>query len=99
MTETPVVQLEQVLRLAIDMNATDVHIQVGLPPMFRVRGKLIAHESQPLTAEQCEALVFSIMSEDQKKTFSEPLDCDFSFSITGPPPFPITFFRHPPRAP
>src|SRR5712692_6538901 len=93
MKETPVVKLEEVLRLAIEMNATDIHIQVGLPPMFRVRGKLVPHASSPLAAEQCEALVFSIMSEEQKKTFSERLDCDFSFGITGLARFRINVFR------
>jgi Tfp pilus assembly pilus retraction ATPase PilT len=33
--------LENVLRVAIEMNATNIHVQVGLPPMFRVRGKLM----------------------------------------------------------
>jgi twitching motility protein PilT len=93
MKEPLVVKLEAVLRLAIEMNATDIHIQVGLPPMFRVRGKLVAHESDALTAEQCEALVFSIMSEDQKKTFSERLDCDFSYGIPGLARFRINVFR------
>ncbi|MDO8478485.1 MAG: PilT/PilU family type 4a pilus ATPase, partial [Candidatus Rokubacteria bacterium] len=93
MTEAPVVKLEEVLRLAIEMNATDIHVQVGLPPMFRVRGKLVAHESDALTAEQCEALVFSIMSEDQKKTFSERLDCDFSYGVPGLARFRINVFR------
>ncbi len=87
------VKLEEVLRLAIEMTATDIHIQVGLPPMFRVRGKLVPHESPPLTAEQCEALVFSIMSEEQKKTFSERLDCDFSYGIAGLARFRINVFR------
>src|SRR5438552_2778934 len=93
MKETPVVKLEEVLRLAIEMNATDIHIQVGLPPMFRVRGKLVPHESSPLAAEQCEALAFSIMSEEQKKTFSERLDCDFSYGIVGLARFRINVFR------
>ena len=83
MQEVPAVKLEDILRLAIEMNATDLHVQVGLPPMFRVRGKLVAHKSEALTAEQCEALVFSIMSEDQKKTFSKRLDCDFSHYSLG----------------
>jgi twitching motility protein PilT len=87
------VKLEDVLRLAIEMNATDIHVQVGLPPMFRVRGKLVAHESDALTVEQCEALVFSIMSEDQKKTFSERLDCDFSYGVAGLARFRINVFR------
>ena len=61
--------------------------------MFRVRGKLVAHQSEPLSAEHCEALVFSIMSEDQKKTFSERLDCDFSHGIAGLARFRINVFR------
>src|SRR3972149_8104590 len=75
------------------MNATDIHVQVGLPPMCRGRGKLVTHESDALTAEQCEALVYSIMSEDQKKTFSERLDCDFSYGIPGLARFRINVFR------
>src|SRR3970040_2512541 len=93
MKEPSLVKLEDVLRLAIEMNATDIHVQVGLPPMFRVRGKLVAHESDALTAEQCEALVFSIMSEDQKKTFSERLDCDFSYGIAEGAPLRLNVFR------
>src|SRR6266542_4405354 len=93
MTEAPLIKLDPIQRLAIELDATDIHVQVGLPPMFRVRGKLVAHKSGPLSAEQCEALVFSIMSEDQKKTFGERLDCDFSFGITGLARFRINVFR------
>jgi len=93
MVEAPATKLDPILRLAIELNATDIHVQVGLPPMFRVRGKLVAHQSEPLSAQQCEALVFSIMSEDQKKTFSERLDCDFSHGITGLARFRINVFR------
>jgi twitching motility protein PilT len=93
MVEAPATKLDPILRLAIELNATDIHVQVGLPPMFRVRGKLVAHHSGPLSAEQCEALVFSIMSEDQKKAFGERLDCDFSHGITGLARFRINVFR------
>jgi twitching motility protein PilT len=93
MVEAPATKLDPILRLAIELNATDIHVQVGLPPMFRVRGKLVAHQSGRLSAEQCEALVFSIMSEDQKKSFGERLDCDFSHGITGLARFRINVFR------
>jgi Tfp pilus assembly pilus retraction ATPase PilT len=53
MVEAPATKLDPILRLAIELNATDIHVQVGLPPMFRVRGKLVAHQSEPLSAEQC----------------------------------------------
>jgi Tfp pilus assembly pilus retraction ATPase PilT len=94
MVEAPATKLDPILRLAIELNATDIHVQVGLPPIFRVRGKLVAHQAEPLSAEQCEALVFSIMSEDQKKTFSERLDCDFSHGIAGLARFRINVFLH-----
>ncbi len=87
------VKLEEVLRTAIQRNATDIHFQVGLPPMFRISGKLVPLEGENLTAEQCEAVVFSIMSEDQKKTFSERLDCDFSYGILGLARFRINVFK------
>jgi twitching motility protein PilT len=93
MKESSVVKLEDVLRLAVEMNASDIHVQVGLPPMFRVRGKLVTHESDALTAEQCEALIFSIMLEDQKKTFGERLDFDFSYGVPGLARFRVNTFR------
>ena len=86
-------KLDEVLRLATELNATDIHVQVGLPPMFRVRGKLVPHKSSALSAGECEALVFSIMSEDQKKTFGDRLDCDFSYGIPGVARFRINVFR------
>jgi twitching motility protein PilT len=88
-----VVKLQEILRTAIRRNATDIHFQVGLPPMFRISGKLVPFDEEKLTAEQCEAVVFSIMSEDQKKTFSERLDCDFSYGLPGVARFRINVFR------
>src|SRR6266699_665531 len=79
--------------MAIQRNATDIHFQVGLPAMFRISGKLVPFDEEKLTAEQCEAVVFSIMSEEQKKTFSERLDCDFSYGIVGLARFRINVFR------
>jgi Tfp pilus assembly pilus retraction ATPase PilT len=38
MPPAPAPKLDDILRLAIELNATDIHVQVGLPPMFRVRG-------------------------------------------------------------
>ncbi len=89
----PVIKLDDVLRTATQKNATDIHFQAGLPPMFRVAGKLVAFESEKLTAELCEALLFSLMSEDQKKAFAERLDCDFSYGIPGLARFRINVFK------
>jgi twitching motility protein PilT len=87
------IKLDEILRLAVELNATDIHVQVGLPPMFRVRGKLVPHKSPALTAEQSEALIFSVMSEEQKKVFAGRLDCDFSYGIPGLSRFRINVFR------
>src|SRR5438128_4010070 len=79
--------------MAIQRNATDIHFQVGLPAMFRISSKLVAVDAAKLTAEQCEAVVFSIMSEEQKKTFAERLHCDFSYGSPGLTRFRISVFK------
>jgi twitching motility protein PilT len=59
--------------LATKRNASDVHLQVGLPPVLRIHTQLAPLDSGALSAKDTERLVFSIMSEIQKKLFHERL--------------------------
>jgi len=86
-------EIEEILRVAIQRNATDIHIQVGLPPVLRVQTKLVPLDGDRLNAEQTERLVLSLMAEHQKKVFHERLEFDFSFGIPGLARFRINAFR------
>ncbi len=70
--------LEQVIRV----DASDLHLQVGLPPMLRVDGSLKAvEETAALEPTDVERLVFSILDDDQKEILIKDKEVDFSFAF------------------
>jgi twitching motility protein PilT len=86
-------EIDQVLATAIDKGATDIHLQVGLPPMYRVKKQLIAYDTHKLVADQVEKLVFAIMNDHQRKVFQERLDYDFSYGVPGLARFRVNVFK------
>ncbi len=75
-------RIEVLLEEVIKKKASDLHIQVGLPPMLRVDGGLTAVPSADvLTEESVEALVFAILDEDQKQILLKDKEFDFSFAF------------------
>lgn len=75
-------RIEILLEEVIKKKASDLHIQVGLPPMLRVDGQLLAISGiEKLTEEAVEALIFAILDEDQKQILLKDKEFDFSFAF------------------
>jgi len=75
-------RIEILLEEVIKKNASDLHLQVGLPPMLRVDGALVAVASaDSLTEESVEALIFAVLDEDQKQILLKDKEFDFSFAF------------------
>lgn len=75
-------RIEILLEEVIKKKASDLHIQVGLPPMLRVDGQLLAISgTEKLTEEAVEALIFAILDEDQKQILLKDKEFDFSFAF------------------
>lgn len=76
------VKIETLLEEVIRKNASDLHLQVGLSPMLRVDGALVpVSNTEILTEETIEALIFSILDEDQKQVLLKDKEFDFSFAF------------------
>lgn len=74
-------RIEILLDEVVKKKASDLHIQVGLPPMLRVDGSLVpVTGADPLNEEGVEALIFSILDEDQKQILLKDKEFDFSFA-------------------
>ena len=71
--------IQEMLKKSVDIGASDLHITVGVPPMYRIDGDLNPVGSERLTREQTESLAYSIMTEKQKKRFEQNKEVDFSF--------------------
>ncbi len=64
--------------------ASDLHITVGKKPVVRVHGEIKEVPNMPvLTPKTAQALIYSILTEAQKKEFEEYNELDFSFSVKG----------------
>ena len=75
-------RIEILLEEVIKRKASDLHLQVGLHPMLRVDGALVAVSgSEVLTEAHVESLVFAILDEDQKEILLKDKEFDFSFAF------------------
>jgi twitching motility protein PilT len=74
-------RIEILLDEVVKKKASDLHLQVGLPPMIRVDGALTpVTGADPLDEEAVEALIFAILDEDQKQILLKDKEFDFSFA-------------------
>ena len=56
------VEMNELLQLAVDEGAADLHLHVGAPPILRLHGRLRPLDAPPLTGEDTERLMKSITS-------------------------------------
>src|SRR5438309_4014885 len=73
--------IAELLAFAVKNRASDLHLSAGLPPMIRVHGDIRRINLPPMEHEDVHAMVYDIMSDAQRKTYEEMLECDFSFGI------------------
>jgi len=81
-TQSNKLRIELLLEAVIKQKASDLHLQVGLPPVLRVDGALKPIQGLPnLSEEQVESLVFAILDDDQKEILLKDKEFDFSFAF------------------
>lgn len=87
-------RIEVLLEEVIKKKASDLHIQVGLPPMLRIDGALMpVTGTEVLNEESVEALVFAILDEDQKQILLKDKEFDFSFAFGDMGRFRVNAFH------
>lgn len=75
-------KIELLLEEVIKKRASDLHIQVGVPPMLRVDGSLVPIAGYDvLDGADVEKLVFSILDQDQQQILLKDKEFDFSFAF------------------
>lgn len=87
-------RIEALLEEVLKKNASDLHIQVGLPPMLRVDGALTpVPGTSPLNEEDVESLIFSVLDEEQKQILLKDKEYDFSFAYGDLSRFRVNAFH------
>jgi twitching motility protein PilT len=76
--------INDLLKMASERKASDLHLKVGSHPVLRINGELIPLvETKRLMQEDTIAMAFSIMSNRQKQKFKENLEIDIAYSVPG----------------
>jgi twitching motility protein PilT len=75
--------LPDLLKAVVDMQGSDLHIATASPPQVRVHGHLQRLPMPDLHPSETKQLVYSVLTDSQKKRFEESLELDFSFGIKG----------------
>ena len=75
------IDMDELLSLAVDENASDVHLAVGIPPKFRINGGLQEVDVPPLTAAEAAESIGMTMNERQKAILKDRGECDFAYSV------------------
>jgi twitching motility protein PilT len=76
--------INDLLKIAVDRKASDLHLKVGSHPVIRVDGDLLPlPELKRLMQEDTIAMAFSIMNARQKQRFKEELEIDIAYQVPG----------------
>ncbi len=85
--------MKELLELVIQKKASDLHISVGLPPVLRIDGKLVQTDFEPLKPEDTKALIYSILTLEQRKILEQKLELDFSYGMEGLGRFRVNAYK------
>ena len=86
-------KLDEILKTALERGASDVHLKVGVPPIFRIDGSLRALKDAPrLSPEITQEMADSVMSEGQRERFKNTNEMDLSYAVSGMGRFRVNVF-------
>jgi twitching motility protein PilT len=87
------IEMQEILQLCFDRGASDLHLKTGQPPIFRISGKLVRTDFDPLTKDEVQRLVFSILTPEQRKTLEQTYELDCSYGIEGLGRFRVNVYK------
>jgi twitching motility protein PilT len=85
--------LPELLKMTVELGGSDLHIATETPPQVRVHGELQRLQLPQMTASETKQLVYSVLTDAQKKRFEESMELDFSFGIRGLARFRCNVFQ------
>jgi twitching motility protein PilT len=88
------INIDDLLRRAVENRASDLHLKVGNHPYLRVDGILNALGDVPrITPEEMLSMAFSMMTNRQKQKFKETAELDMAYGVAGLGRFRVNVFQ------
>jgi len=85
-------KIDQLFTLMQQQGASDLHLSTGSPPCLRLRGEMVRLQYHDMTNEECQGLIFEILSEKHRNQFIENWELDCSYSLPNVGRFRVNVF-------
>ncbi|MDY7031515.1 MAG: type IV pilus twitching motility protein PilT [Thermodesulfobacteriota bacterium] len=85
-------RIDMYFREMKERGASDLHMVIGFPPLFRLCGELVASDHPVLTPESNKEILFEILTHEQQKYLEENRDMDMAFELGDEARFRCNFF-------
>ena len=90
---TQLTSIDDLLEQMVALGASDLHVTVGSPPAYRVRGHIVRAEGfENFAADDTRALLYRILSSEQQKHFELNRQLDFAYSMPGVARFRVNVY-------
>ncbi|MCA1841371.1 MAG: type IV pilus twitching motility protein PilT [Actinobacteria bacterium] len=77
----------------IRLDASDLHLSAGNPPIYRLRGELVRTEYDRMMPGEIQRILYSILTQKQREIFETELELDLSYSLPGIARFRVNVYR------
>ncbi|MFB8788568.1 MAG: type IV pilus twitching motility protein PilT [Potamolinea sp.] len=85
--------IEDLMEQLIELGGSDMHIQASAPIYFRIGGKLQPIGEDPLTPQECQRLIFSMLNNTQRKDLEQNWELDCSYGVKGLARFRVNVYK------
>ena len=86
-------EITELLAFTMQSKGSDLHLSSGNPPLLRISGDLKPLKCDPLTADEVKAMLYSIMTEDQRSDYEQERDLDFAIAFGESARFRVNAFN------
>jgi twitching motility protein PilT len=87
------IEMSDLLNLVVEEGASDLHLEVGVPPVLRLNGSLAPLDAEPLAPEDTERMIKSIASDVHIQKIREDGGVDFGFAFEDKARFRVSCFK------
>lgn len=91
--QVDITQVDSLLKLVVDHNASDLHLTAGYHPMIRVDGELQTIGSHKMTSEEIRSIVYQALKQTQQELFEINLEVDVAYSLSDGNRFRINAYH------
>ncbi len=81
------------LKEMVQMKASDIHLTIGQPVIYRIHGEISRVSNEPITANMMEKIILPTMSPRNQTEFLKINDTDYAYELTGIGRFRVNVFR------